>query len=326
MQYRILGNSGERVSAVGLGCMPMSNFYGPADEKESIATLRRAVALGLNFFDTADVYGRGHNEELIGRAFAQHRKQIFLATKFGIAGVTPRPQGGFEFNIDGRPEYVKQACDRSLARLGVECIDLYYQHRVDPQVPIEETVGAMADLVRAGKVRYLGLSEASADPALIRRAHAVHPIAALQSEYSLWTRDPEPQVLPVCAELNIAFIPFSPLGRGFLTGTLSSTDELSDGDFRKSNPRFMPGHLERNLKLAEKIKALAAARACTPAQLALAWLLAQGDQIIPIPGTRRSRHLEDNIAAAEISLNPREIKTIAEFFPPGAASGERYAP
>ena len=253
MEYRILGNSGCEVSSIGLGCMGMSDFYGPADEDESIATLHHALDIGLNFLDTADVYGSGHNETLIGRALEGRRDRAFIATKFGIAGAKRRPEGGLELQVNGRPEYVKSACEASLQRLGVDCIDLYYQHRVDSQVPIEDTVGAMAELVRAGKVRFLGLSEASADPALIRRAHAVHPIAALQTEYSLWTRDPESEVLPLCRELNIALVPYSPLGRGFLTGTITSTAEMGDKDFRKSNPRFQPGNLERNLELTEKV-------------------------------------------------------------------------
>lgn len=325
MEYRILGNSGCEVSAIGLGCMGMSDFYGPADEDESIATLHHALDIGLNFLDTADVYGSGHNETLIGRALAGRREQAFIATKFGIAGAKRRPQGGLELQVNGRPEYVKSACDASLQRLGVDCIDLYYQHRVDPEVPIEDTVGAMAELVRAGKVRFLGLSEASADPALIRRAQAVHPIAALQTEYSLWTRDPEAEVLPLCRELNIALVPYSPLGRGFLTGTITSTAEMGDKDFRKTNPRFQPGNLERNLELTDKVRQLAAARGCTAAQFALAWLLAQWEGIVPIPGTRKIANLDSNAAAADLILSDEELRAIEAVFPPGAAAGARYA-
>lgn len=325
MEYRILGNSGCEVSAIGLGCMGMSDFYGPADEDESIATLHHALDIGLNFLDTADVYGSGHNETLIGRALAGRREQAFIATKFGIAGARRRPEGGLELQVNGRPEYVKSACDASLQRLGVDCVDLYYQHRVDPKVPIEETLGAMADLVRAGKVRFLGLSEASADPALIRRAHAVHPIAALQTEYSLWTRDPESEVLPLCRELNIALVPYSPLGRGFLTGTITSTAEMGDKDFRKTSPRFQPGNLERNLELTEKVRQLAAARGCTAAQFALAWLLAQWEGVLPIPGTRKIANLDSNAAAAGLTLTDEELRAIEAVFPPGAAAGARYA-
>ena len=325
MKYRTLGSSGEKVSAIGLGCMGMSDFYGPADEDESIATLHHTLGIGLNFLDTSDVYGKGHNETLIGRAIADRRDQAFIATKFGIAGAKLKPEGGLEIKVDGSPEYVKSACEASLKRLGIDCIDLYYQHRVDPNTPIEDTVGAMADLVTAGKVRFLGLSEASADPELIRRASKIHPIAALQSEYSLWTRDPETEVLGVCKELNIAFVPYSPLGRGFLTGTITDTDDMGDKDFRKTNPRFQPGNIEHNLKLTEEIKTMASDKGCSPSQLVLGWLLAQDHQIIPIPGTRRITNLDSNAGAVDISLSAAELDAINKIFPPDAAMGGRYA-
>ncbi len=318
MQMRHLGTSGPLVSALGLGCMGMSEFYGPADEAQSIATIHRALDLGLNFLDTADMYGAGHNEELVGRAIRGRRSQVVLATKFGNVRGPDRSFAG----VNGRPEYVRQACDASLRRLQVDVIDLYYQHRVDPQVPIEDTVGAMAGLVRAGKVRWLGLSEAA--PATIRRAHAVHPIAALQTEYSLWSRDPEGELLDTVRELGMAFVAYSPLGRGFLTGAIRQLDDLAPDDWRRHNPRFTPENLAHNLRLADTLRDMAAERGCTAAQLALAWLLAQGDDIIPIPGTRRIERLEENLGALQVPLSTEDLLRIHQAMPPGAARGMRY--
>lgn len=318
MQYRQLGADGPDVSALGLGCMGMSEFYGQGDDAESIATLRRALDLGVNFLDTADMYGVGRNEMLVGRAINGRRDEVFLATKFGnMRG----PNGEF-LGVNGRPDYVRQSCEASLKRLGVDVIDLYYQHRVDPEVPIEETVGAMADLVRAGKVRWLGLSEAA--PATLRRAHAVHPISALQSEYSLWSRDPEGVLLDTVRELGIAFVAYSPLGRGFLTSQIKSLDDLPEDDWRRRSPRFQPETFARNLRLAETVRQMAEAKNCTPAQFALAWLLAQGDDVIAIPGTKRRRYLEENMGALRVRLSTADLIRIHQAVPPGAASGERY--
>jgi aryl-alcohol dehydrogenase-like predicted oxidoreductase len=315
MKKRKLGTQGLEVSELGLGCMGMSQFYGPRDDNESAATLERAVELGINFFDTADVYGVGHNEELVGKALRKYRDRVIIATKFGNQVL---PDG--KRAINGRPEYVRSACDASLKRLGVDRIDLYYQHRVDKNVPIEETVGAMAELVRQGKILYLGLSEAGANT--IRRAHATHPISALQSEYSLWTRDYEDNVIPTLRELGIGFVPFSPLGRGFLSGNIR---ELSDDDMRrKISPRFAADNMQRNLKVVDRIKEIAAEKNITPSQLALAWVLAQGDDMVPIPGTKRRRYLEENVAAANIQLSKRDLARIEEVAPKGFAAGGRY--
>ena len=318
MERRRLGGQGLEVSALGLGCMGMSEFYGKADEGEAIATIQRALDLGVTFLDTADIYGPFTNERLVGKAIAGRRDEVELATKFGNER---RPDGSW-VGINGRPEYVRAACDASLERLGVETIDLYYQHRVDANVPIEETVGAMAELVRAGKVRHLGLSEAA--PNTIRRAHAVHPISVLQTEYSLWTRDVEDEILPVVREFGIGFVAYSPLGRGFLSAQIRRPEDLEEGDFRAFNPRFAEGNIERNLELVDGVARIAREKNVTTAQLALAWVLAQGDEVVPIPGTTRVPHLEQNLVALEIELTEDELARIDEAFPRGATAGERY--
>jgi aryl-alcohol dehydrogenase-like predicted oxidoreductase len=317
MPTRVLGWQGLIVSALGLGCMGMSQSYGPADERESIATIQRAIELGMYFLDTANVYGDGHNERLVGRTIADRRDRVILATKFGLL----RDDGSL--NTSGRPEYVKACCDESLARLGVEYIDLYYQHRVDPDVPIEETVGAMAELVRAGKVRYLGLSEASVDS--LERAAATHPIAALQSEWLLWSRDPEDAVLPVARRLGIGIVPYSPLGRGFLTGAITSPDDFAPDDFRRTSPRFQGENFRRNLELVAEVRRLADEKHITAGQLALAWLLAQGEDVVPIPGTKRRANLEQNVGACAVSLSPDDLRRLEAVAPIGAWSGTRYA-
>jgi aryl-alcohol dehydrogenase-like predicted oxidoreductase len=313
-----LGEQGLEVSAQGLGCMGMSEFYGTTDEAESIATIHRALELGVTFLDTADMYGVGANERLVGEAIAGRRDEVELATKFG----NERKPDGSWVGINGRPEYVLAACEASLQRLGVDVIDLYYQHRVDTTVPIEETVGAMASLVEAGKVRYLGLSEAG--PETIGRAHAVHPITALQSEYSLWSRDVEAQILPTVRELGIGFVAYSPLGRGFLTGSYHSADDLADGDRRKVMPRFQEENLERNIALADAVRALAEQKGVTAAQLALAWVHSRGDDVVPIPGTKRRRYLEENAGALKVELTDDELRQLDEAFPAGVAAGDRY--
>jgi aryl-alcohol dehydrogenase-like predicted oxidoreductase len=317
MQKRKLGRQGLVTSELGLGCMGMSEFYGPRDDDESIATLLRTVELGIDFFDTADMYGPYHNEELVGRVLKPLRDRVIIATKFGIVR---HPDGTRQIN--GRPEYVRSACDASLKRLGIDQIDFYYQHRVDRTVPIEETVGAMAELVKAGKVRYLGLSEASAKT--IRRAHATHPIAAVQSEYSLWSRDIENEVLPTLRELRIGLVAYSPLGRGFLSGEYKSIEDFPQGDFRRLNPRFQGENFKRNLEVVERVNKIAAEKGVTPSQLALAWVLARGEDIVPIPGTKRRKYLEENVAAVNIHLTASDLSRIEEVAPKGFASGDRY--
>ena len=317
MQTRTLGPKGPTVSALGLGCMGMSEFYGASDDDESIATIHRALDLGINFLDTSDAYGPHTNEVLVGRAIADRRDQVVLATKFGIVRDPDDPTAR---GRNGTPEYVKQSAEASLTRLGVDHIDLYYQHRVDPSTPIEETVGALAELVQEGKVRYIGLSEASPDT--LRRANAVHQITALQTEYSLWSREPEDEILPTCRELGIGFVAYSPLGRGFLTGAIQSVNDLDEDDYRRSSPRFQGENFQRNLDLVTKISELAADKAVTPAQLALAWVLSQGEDIVPIPGTKRRTRLEENVGAVDIELSDDELREIADALP--EASGERY--
>jgi aryl-alcohol dehydrogenase-like predicted oxidoreductase len=320
MQTRTLGPHGPRVSALGLGCMGMSEFYGAHDDSESIATLEHALERGVSFFDTADVYGPYTNEELVGKALRSRRAAVFIATKFGFvrAADNTAPRA-----VDGRPQRVREACEASLKRLGIAHIDLYYLHRVDPEVPVEDTVGAMAELVRAGKVRYLGLSEVS--PQTLERAHRVHAITALQSEYSLWTRGPESGVLEACERLGVGFVPYSPLGRGFLTGALRSPEDFAPDDYRRTNPRFQGENFRRNLALVDKVEALAGEKRCTPAQLALAWVLARGEHIVPIPGTRRIRNLDENLGALDVHLDPAELAAIDAVFPPDATAGARYA-